>query len=438
MILLQNPSVPTPTNPVEIDAAILDIKSELETGLIWLTNGYGRAYKNLDITNGERVYFPEIYLGKQGNSFRYTNITPDNDKTGQCFFFVRRETITEYQQGMFGFLNYDVSLIFSVNMELIQSTLIETEIYQQNLIAQVRDVLTRQILGKNYQITINNIEYLFEDVFRDFNLSEQSTIEKSPLSHFRVNLSIVLPEGCPVNSAVPTMSNLYRYDFDGVNEKLALPTNTAYNFQNTDSFSLECWIEADNTTHTGGFICKYGNTTAPSFRGWLFSLENDKIRLSLQNNGGVNGASVVSPVGSILPNTLYHVVATYNGNLDTSGIEIYINGVQQVKTIQFNNLTGDFDSTSDVSIGVISDTGLYFDGKIDNVRIRNIILTPSQVLTAYNGGTARAPIVGGLILDNRIGDGAIFGVDNWNDPDKSGTISGTQSVNMEYLNRVNS
>ena len=72
------------------------------------------------------------------------------------------------------------------------------EIYQQNLVAQVRDVLTRQILGKTYQITINNIEYLFEDVFRDFNLSEQSTIEKSPLSHFRVNLSIVLPESCPV------------------------------------------------------------------------------------------------------------------------------------------------------------------------------------------------------------------------------------------------
>jgi hypothetical protein len=163
---------------------------------------------------------------------------------------------------------------------------------------------------------------------------------------------------------------------------------------------------------------------------------NNNLRLSLQNNGGTNGASVFSPVGSILPNTLYHIVATYNGNLDTSGIEIYINGVQQIKTIEFNNLTGNFDSTSDVSIGVISNTGFYFDGKIDNVRIRNIILTPSQVLTAYNGGTPIAPIVGGLILDNRIGDGAIFGVDNWNDPDKSETITGTQSVNMEFIDRI--
>ena len=42
MILLQNPNMPVPTNAVEIDAAILDIKGHLETGLTWLTNGYGR------------------------------------------------------------------------------------------------------------------------------------------------------------------------------------------------------------------------------------------------------------------------------------------------------------------------------------------------------------------------------------------------------------
>ena len=59
MILLQNPNIPTSVNPVEIDSAIIDIKTELEV-LPWLTNGYGRAFKNLDITNGERVYFPEI------------------------------------------------------------------------------------------------------------------------------------------------------------------------------------------------------------------------------------------------------------------------------------------------------------------------------------------------------------------------------------------
>jgi hypothetical protein len=196
MILLQNPNVPTSLNPVEIDSAIIDIKTELESGLTWLTNGYGRAFKNLDITNGERVYFPEVYLGKQNGSYRYTNISPYNDKQGQCFFYVRRETISEYQTGMYSFLNYDVALIFSVNMELINATLTETDVFQQVLVAQVRDVLTRQILGKSYVLKVNTVEFLFEDVFREFNLSEQSTMEKSPLSHFRFNISVKMPSCC--------------------------------------------------------------------------------------------------------------------------------------------------------------------------------------------------------------------------------------------------
>ena len=201
MILLQNPNIPTSVNPVEIDSAIIDIKTELEV-LPWLTHGFGRAFKNLDITNGERVYFPEIYLGKQNGSYRYTNISPDNDKQGQCFFYVRRETISEYQTGMYSFLNYDVAVIFSVNMELINATLTETDVFQQVLIAQVRDVLTRQILGKSYVLKVNSVEFLFEDVFREFNLTEQSTMEKSPLSHFRFNISVKMPETCPVPEIV--------------------------------------------------------------------------------------------------------------------------------------------------------------------------------------------------------------------------------------------
>ena len=197
MILLQNPNLPTEVNPVEIDRAIIDINTELSNRLSWITHAYGRAYKNLDITNGNRVYFPEVYLGDQNKSFRYTNISPDNDKTGQCFFLVRRETISEYQQGMYNFLNYDVAIIFSVNMQLIHLRRTQTEIFQQNLIAQVRDVLTRQLLGKRYNIIINNIEYLFEDVFREFEMTEQATMEKSPLSHFRFNVSLSLLEECP-------------------------------------------------------------------------------------------------------------------------------------------------------------------------------------------------------------------------------------------------
>ena len=197
MILLQNPSIPVATNAIEIDAAIIDIKEHLDAGLTWLTNGYGRAYKNVDATQGTTVFYPEVYLGTQNNSQRYTNISPDNDKQGQCFFFVTKETITQFQPGMFSFLTYDTAIIFSVNMDLINAALLGTEIYQQILVANVRDVLTRQLLGSSYQLKVSSVDLLFANVFSEFDLKDAEQLEKAPLSHFRFNCSITLPELCP-------------------------------------------------------------------------------------------------------------------------------------------------------------------------------------------------------------------------------------------------
>ena len=203
MILLQNPNMPVPTNAVEIDAAILDIKGHLESGLTWLTNGYGRTYKNLDARNGVTVFYPEAYLGEQNNSHRYINLSPDNDKQGQCFFYVVKETISQFQPGMYSFLSYDTAIIFSVNMELINDALLQTEIYQQLLVAQVRDVLTRKLMGSSYQLSITSVDFQFDNVYSEFDLADAQQLEKAPLSHFRFNCTIKLPETCPVPSIAP-------------------------------------------------------------------------------------------------------------------------------------------------------------------------------------------------------------------------------------------
>ncbi|MDB4278968.1 LamG domain-containing protein, partial [Deltaproteobacteria bacterium] len=307
MILLQNPSIPTQVNAVEIDKAILDINSELSTRLSWITHAYGRAYKNLDITNGERLYFPEVYLGKQNGSFRYTNISPDNDKTGQCFFLVRRETITQYQQGMYNFLNYDVAIIFSVNMKLINETLTETDIYQQLLIAQVRDVLTRKILGKNYNIVLNNIEYLFEDVYREFNLSEQSTMEKSPLSHFRINMSLSIPEACPVPTILPVVT-CKSLSFDGVNEALNCTNNAAFNFNGGNAFSFESWVKFDNLSGGGFIISKWTRPTATDVRAYTFGTNGTKLRFAFFSSNTT--LISVESTTNLTTGVWYHLAAT--------------------------------------------------------------------------------------------------------------------------------
>ncbi len=426
MILLQNPSIPTQVNAVEIDKAIIDINSELSTRLSWITHAYGRAYKNLDITNGERVYFPEVYLGKQNGSFRYTNISPDNDKTGQCFFLVRRETISQYQQGMYNFLNYDVAIIFSVNMKLINETLTETDIYQQLLVAQVRDVLTRKILGKNYNIVLNNIEYLFEDVYREFNLSEQSTIEKSPLSHFRINMSLSIPEACPVPTILPVV-NCKSLSFDGVNEFINCTNNAAFDFNPSNAFSIESWVKFDDLTGGRFIVSKWARPTLTDVRAYYLSTLSNNFRFLFGSSN--QDLIIVNSTQPLITDVWYHIVLTYDGSSDANGVKFYINNTLSTKTIQSNNLSGVTTNNEPLQIGG-QDT-FFSAAQIAKARVWNVELSASDVNTQYNGGSIQnSPVsIGNLVLDTDIAN-ATFGT-QFVVPDLTTITSGYTSVNME-------
>ena len=434
MILLQNPNIPTSVNPVEIDSSIIDIKTELESGLTWLTNGYGRAFKNLDITNGERVYFPEVYLGKQNGSYRYTNISPDNDKQGQCFFYVRRETISEYQTGMYSFLNYDVAVIFSVNMELIDAALTGTEVFQQVLVAQVRDVLTRQILGKSYVLKVKTVEFNFEDVFREFKMSEQSTMEKSPLSHFRFNISVAMQESCPVPSIVPPVLTCYSLLLDGVMEYIKAPLSVGI-FDISDSFSFSGWVK-----RTGGLFSalfsKLLYTSSVTQDGYRCYITSSNIVLNLYGSGTSN--ITVESVGSLTLHQWHNVTITYDGSGTAAGVNMYLDGVLMAVNIISDAISGTMLNVRPLIIGgqPTATNPLYWVGNIAKSRMWNTELTSIQAVAEYNGGTILIPSVQGanLILDTDINN-ATFGTE-WNIPDLTGITAGYTSVNMEVEDRV--
>ena len=192
MIKLQNDTQPTPTNAIEVDAAILDIQARLNLSLAWLTHGYGKTYRNVDTSRGVTVYFPEVFLGAKN----YMRITPDNDKTGQSFMIVSDEQINDFEEGYTSFLSYDLGIVFTANLELVNKTLLDTEYFQQNLIQEVRRVLSTQLVGGNYKLEINEVVKQFSDVYSEFNIDETRGISHSPLTHFRFNCSLTLREYC--------------------------------------------------------------------------------------------------------------------------------------------------------------------------------------------------------------------------------------------------
>jgi len=433
MILLQDPNIPVATNPVEIDAAIIDILSELNNQLSWLSNGYGRAYKNRDARNGGILFFPEIYLGTQNNSQRYLNVTPDNDKGGSCFFFVSRETITEFQTGMYGYLNYQVGIIFSCNMELIQSTLLSTEIYQQTLIAQVRNVLSRQLLGKSYKLTIQSIEYLLENVFTEFNIQDESQVEKAPFTHFRVNCSIVLPEACPVPE-IPRLVACKSLDFDGVNERLITGTEAALNIEWSTAFSIEMWVKLD--------------TEIPAFQTLLTTRSGNGITIRRQRTNGLLYFELWGSAGTetriyantnIVLNQWHHLVFTSDGTGLQAGMEIYVNDVLQPKVnLGGNDINTGTMQNAATSMKVMNYTTQYADGKVRSVRMwSDRVLSAGNVNALWNGNTYNPspPHPTDLIADYDMA-AAVWNGLRFDVADGSGVTAGLTSENMEEIDLV--
>ena len=433
MILLQDPNIPVATNPVEIDAAIIDILSELNNQLSWLSNGYGRAYKNRDARNGGILFFPEIYLGTQNNSQRYLNVTPDNDKGGSCFFFVSRETITEFQTGMYGYLNYQVGIIFSCNMELIQSTLLSTEIYQQTLIAQVRNVLSRQLLGKSYKLTIQSIEYLLENVFTEFNIQDESQVEKAPFTHFRVNCSIVLPEACPVPE-IPPLVACKSLDFDGVNERLYTGTEAALNIEWSTPFSIEMWVKIDEQLTTYAYMFKTRNPN-----GIIISraLSGGRVRFELNGTGGTN--TIVQADSTMVLGSWHHIVVTSDGTGLQSGLEIYINDVQQIKiNTGANNINTGSMLNASTFLELMKYGPVYANSKLRSVRMwSDRVLSAGNVNALWNANTYNPspPHPTDLIADYDMA-AAVWNGLRFDVADGSGITAGLTSENMEEIDLV--
>lgn len=192
MINLQNPNVPIPSAPTEIDAAIYDMQLKLETNISWLTNSYGRAYRHFQIDNGKMNFYPEIYIGDN----KYHQPRPDNDKKGQSFFIVGSEEQLDFSEHDYNFLKHEVSIVFSVNLELINKASLSTELITQSLIKDVRNVLTRKLAGTFYRIEIKRVEREFNKVYSEYSLKEKENYLKSPMQAFRFECTLAFREDC--------------------------------------------------------------------------------------------------------------------------------------------------------------------------------------------------------------------------------------------------
>ncbi len=172
---------------------------------------------------------------------------------------------------------------------------------------------------------------------------------------------------------------------------------------NTTTFTLEAWIKIEGagmTTTTsgvggGGFegataavpIVTKGrgesDTPANLNMNYFMGLVGNKLAADFEESGGLNHSVIGNAV--IPSNVWTHVAATY----DPVGANwnLYINGALD-KTLNIgSNILPVATSIQHAGVGTgLTSTGVaggFFDGKIDEVRIWNVVRTPTEILNNY-------------------------------------------------------
>ena len=174
--------------------------------------------------------------------------------------------------------------------------------------------------------------------------------------------------------------------FDGMDDYVEVPDDTSLDI--TDAITIEAWIRPATTFSTGNFyviVSKYYNKSGYQFvwhrDGYLYFYVTD-------------GIAVRSTVTTLNAGRWYHVAVTYQGG--TSSGEIYLDGTD----VTYSSSARSFTTNGyDLAIGAVAKSHICpFRGDIDEVRIHNRVLDPSEFnLLPAGSETASAKEAGAKI-----------------------------------------
>jgi phosphodiesterase/alkaline phosphatase D-like protein len=138
------------------------------------------------------------------------------------------------------------------------------------------------------------------------------------------------------------------------------------------AFTLEAWIKRDTTGSRGLLTKTYGD--AYSFK--LSFTSSDVLRLDVYNGSGYNNVQ-----GNAISDTNWHYVGAYSNG---TSLKLFTDGVVHSSTGTRTGTIPYDSNTLYMGAGMWSSTPRdFFDGKIDEVRISNLVRSDCWIKTSY-------------------------------------------------------
>ncbi|MCK5560392.1 MAG: LamG domain-containing protein, partial [Thermoplasmata archaeon] len=174
-------------------------------------------------------------------------------------------------------------------------------------------------------------------------------------------------------------------DFDGSNDYVVIQDQNEFTISTTGTLSVQFWLKTGNDKTTRQEIISKGGLNGVNPREWATRIINGEFHATIISSSA--GASIRGEKVSISANTWYHITVVYTGYTYTSDIEIFLNGVESSSVFLQSDLSYT-NTISDIGIGKFYGSGSwhYFAGIVDEVKIYDRVLTPSEVQYQYNSG----------------------------------------------------
>ena len=220
-----------------------------------------------------------------------------------------------------------------------------------------------------------------------------STLGNGLLAHFKfddnTNDAVDSNSGSPVGELAYIDGKIGKAaSFYGTNTGVNLGSKTLSALGIGNQFSISVWANTTGGTGAQTIFGKGGTNTSAENASIEFELigEGSKARLRVSN-----GVDFVAASGNGLsPGVWYHLVGTYGGTIGK--VEMYVNGTKTGENTNVS-VTAPNDSVAVAGVAIGKDgkkSGDNFRGSLDDLRVYNRVLTPSEIKDLYAGAVAAA------------------------------------------------
>ncbi len=200
-------------------------------------------------------------------------------------------------------------------------------------------------------------------------------------------------EGYWVNDPTPKFENNTKVagalKFDGIDQYVSL--GDRYDFDRTDAFSVDAWVRRNVGGAASQAVASRMEFTTPELSGWMVRFQGDKLDFILRNDHTTDNyihVRTTSTFPAMAPAEWMHVAVTYSGNSSATGVEIYIDGVNQTLEVvtAHDTVTGNWTTDADANIASRDNGNQPFLGRIDEVQIFDIELDGGWVADIVAAG----------------------------------------------------